>query len=195
MSNKMFRKSAMDKLNSPDELNELLTVTSAKSWLSLTAIFLLLAAALAWALLATIETSVSGSGILVEDGESLQAVLYVSLADGRRIQPGMQARLSPHTVRSEEFGMLLAEVTSVEPLPRNQADMMAVLDNDALVQSLSTAGLIIEVRLDVARDATTPTGYKWTSAAGPPAILWEGTISDGWVVTSQQQPIDLLLAQ
>ena len=192
-----YRKSAMDKLNSPDELNELLTVISPKGWLSLTAVFLLMAMAVGWAFTANMETTVTGSGVLLEDAatDTLEAVFYVSLADGKRIQPGMQARISPSIIRSEEYGLLLAEVTSVEQLPRTQAEMMAVLGNDAVVQSLSSSGFIIEVRLDVEKDANTPTGYKWTSANGPPAILLDGILSDGRVVTSQQRPIEQLLAQ
>jgi hypothetical protein len=197
MAPQIYRKSAMDKLNSPDELNELLTVTSPQSWLWLTAVLLLLTAAASWALFATIETSVSGSGVLIENetAGSLQAVLYVSLADGKRIRPGMAAKISPQTVRSEEYGMLLARVASVEQLPRTQADMLSVLGNDALVQTLSASGLIVEVWLDIEKDASTPTGYQWTSATGPPALLWDGTFSDGRVITSQQRPIELLLSR
>lgn len=194
MSSQVFRQQALDKLNSPDDLNELLTVTSPRSWLLLSAIGLLLAAALLWSLFATIETTVPASGVLgnVERGE---AVLYVSIADGKRIRPGMLARIAPSTVRPEEFGMVLASVSSVAPAPSTQAEMLATLGNDALVQSVASSGAIIEVRLDLKEDATTQSGYDWTSAAGPPVRLWNGLFSEGYIVTSQQRPLDLMLVR
>jgi hypothetical protein len=198
LTHPVFRQKALDQLNSPDELNELLTVTSPKSWLSLGVIGTLLLAVLLWSFLATIETSVSGSGIIIgadTDENEFEAVLYVSIADGKRIRPGMTAKISPSTVRREEFGMLKATVSSVDQLPSTQSEMLAVLQNDALVQSLSSSGSIIEVRLNLVKDPTTPSGYQWTSAQGPPAIIWAGTLCEGSVVTNQQHPIELMFVR
>jgi hypothetical protein len=197
LTQEIFRQQALDKLNSPDDLNELLTVTSPKSWLWLGAMGLLLFAAFLWGLFATIETAVPGRGVLVEsgNGDRLEAVLYVSIADGKRIQPGMTAKIAPSTVRREEFGMLLATVTSVQQSPSTQAEMLAVLGNDALVQSLASAGSIIEVRLELQEDSSTESGYDWTSAEGPPVALWGGTFSEGSIVINQQRPIELMLVR
>jgi HlyD family secretion protein len=91
--------------------------------------------------------------------------------------------------------MLLATVSSVNQVPSTQSQMMAVLGNDALVQSLSSSGTIVEVRLKLLPDKTTPSGYQWTSAQGPPVSLWSGTLSEGNVITSQVRPIDLALVR
>lgn len=198
MINQVFRQQALDKLNSPDDLNELLTVTSPRGWLMFLAAALLLVAAIVWSLVATIETTVSGSGMLVPrstNEQALEGVLYVSIADSRRIQPGMSARLAPAAVRTEEFGMLWATVASVQALPSTQSEMVQVLGNDALVQALASAGAIVEVRLDLQPNVRTPSGYAWTSAAGPPMQLWSGPFSEGYVVTSRQRPIDLMLVR
>jgi HlyD family secretion protein len=195
LSGNIFRQQALDKLQSPDDLNELMMVTSPKSWLLLAAISLLLLSAVTWGFFATIETSVSGSGIITTNGEEAteaEAVLYVSVADGKRIRPQMEARISPSTIRREEFGMLLAEVTSVNQIPSTQEEMLGILKNDALVQSLASSGAIIEVRLDLVEDESTPSGYAWTSAEGPPALLWEGTLSEGTIVVDRQRPVELI---
>lgn len=200
MSGNIFRQQALDKLQSPDDLNELMMVTSPRSWLLLAAISLLLLSAVTWGFFATIETSVSGSGIIttVREGATeveatdVQAVLYVSVADGKRIRPQMEARISPSTIRREEYGMLLARVTSVNQIPSTQEEMLNILKNDALVQSLASSGAIIEVRLDLVEDESTPSGYAWTSAEGPPALSWEGTLSEGAIVVDRQRPVELI---
>ncbi|MCA9937967.1 MAG: hypothetical protein KC418_04955, partial [Anaerolineales bacterium] len=82
----LFRKKALEKLQSPEQLNQLLTVTSPKGWLSLAALGVLLLSAIVWSILGTVQSSVSGSGVLVtssEDPNHLEAVLYLSLEDGR----------------------------------------------------------------------------------------------------------------
>ena len=43
--------------------------------------------------------------------ENLQAVLFVPASTGKKVQPGMTVRLSPSTVKREEYGSLLGRVT------------------------------------------------------------------------------------
>lgn len=195
MGQEIFRQQALDKFNSPDDLNELVTVTSPKSWLLLAGMGLLILSAGLWSLFARIETAVPGRGVLLAAGENLEAVLYVSIGDARQIQPGMAAKIAPNTVRREEFGMLRATVVAVAALPATEAEMLAVLGNDALVQSLASAGAIVAVRLQLEPDGTTQSGYRWTSADGPPVALASRTFSEGSIVVDEQRPIELLLVR
>lgn len=84
MNNELFRKSSMDRLNSPEQLNEYIRVAKPGVWLILTAIILLLAGALAWGVFGLIESKVE-CGALVEDGRT---VLFVGEADAKKVQPG-----------------------------------------------------------------------------------------------------------
>lgn len=68
MQNSLFRQVALDKLSSPDNLDELVRVTDARGWISLAATSIVIAAAMAWSLFGTIRTSVPGRGVLIREG-------------------------------------------------------------------------------------------------------------------------------
>lgn len=193
--NPLFRKKALDKLRSPEQLNQLLTVTSPRAWLVLTPITILLVLAVAWSLVGTIQAGVSGRGALVPNDQepaTLDAVIYVPVEEGRHLMPGMTARISPATIKPEQYGSLWGQVVAVGATPATQADMTEVLHNDALAQSLVLAGQLLEVRIRLLRDVNTPTGYRWTLAQGAPLPLQAGVFCAGNVIVSQQHPIELV---
>src|SRR5947209_1829473 len=61
----IFRKTALERLASPEQLDQLLQVTSPRGWLALTGLGLLVAAALVWSFFGTVTTTVEGQGILI----------------------------------------------------------------------------------------------------------------------------------
>ena len=126
-------------------------------------------------------------------GRDLQALMYVPPAEGKRVEPGMQAEISPTTVEREVYGHILAEVVSVAPLPATPEGMRRVLQNDQLVEQLSLGGAPIEVRLELRRTPDTPTGFEWSSSSGPVSGVNAGTLLEGKVVIEERPLIDLVV--
>lgn len=61
----LFRKEVLDRLASPEQLDAIMQVTSAKSWLALAACGVIALTAIAWSIFGTIPTRVHASGILI----------------------------------------------------------------------------------------------------------------------------------
>src|SRR5690242_19041195 len=78
---RIFRKVALDRLASPEQLDQLLPVTDRRGWLALLAFLALIITAVGWSLRGTIPQNVAGTGILVTTG----GVLEVVPAAGARI--------------------------------------------------------------------------------------------------------------
>jgi len=74
MQRPIFREVALERLASPERLDELIEVTSPRLWLALIGACMLLMMAAAWSLYGSVPTFVHGQGILIRDG-SLQRVL------------------------------------------------------------------------------------------------------------------------
>src|SRR5690606_7235947 len=91
----VFRKAAIDRLTSPDELAEVLQFTRPFDWLMLCAIALMLAAGLAWGALGRVQVTEQGAGLVAasEGGGRATALLLVRAAAVDRIRPGQRARL------------------------------------------------------------------------------------------------------
>lgn len=60
----MFRQQALDRLNSPDELDTMVSVVSPAIWLAVVATGLLAAAAFGWSLVGTVKETVRGTAVL-----------------------------------------------------------------------------------------------------------------------------------
>jgi HlyD family secretion protein len=65
---RIFRKVALERLSSPEQLDQLLQVTNPRGWLALGALGAVLLAALAWSILGSIPTEAAGEGILLRQG-------------------------------------------------------------------------------------------------------------------------------
>ena len=125
--------------------------------------------------------------------EELEAVLFVPATAGKRVQPGMEVRISPSTVKREEYGSLIGRVTWAAEFPSTQRGMLRLLGNEALVQRLMEAGPPIQVNVALEKDARTPTGYRWSSSIGPTVQISSGTLATGDVVVREERPINLVI--
>lgn len=131
----------------------------------------------------SIETGVTG----------LQLVVYLPPDQGKQVRPGMDVRISPSTVKREEHGTLIGSVLEVSEFPASAQAMQATLGNDFLVQRFSARGAPIAARVDLARDASTPSGYRWSGGAGPPTSISSGTIADAEVTVREVAPITFVI--
>lgn len=125
--------------------------------------------------------------------EDLMAVLFVPASVGKKVQRGMAVRVSPSTVRREEFGTLVGRVLWVAEFPSTVRGMTRLLGNERLVTKLMEEGPPIQVNVALARDPATPTGYRWSSSRGPTLKISSGTLASGDVVVKEDRPITLMI--
>ena len=64
----VFRKVSLDRLASPEQLDQLMRVTDARGWIALLAIAIVLLTATVWGIVGSIPQNVSGVGILIKSG-------------------------------------------------------------------------------------------------------------------------------
>jgi HlyD family secretion protein len=64
----IFRKVALERLSSPEQLDQMVQVTDPKGWLALAGIGVLLLAAIGWGFFGSIPTEAQGTGILLRQG-------------------------------------------------------------------------------------------------------------------------------
>ncbi|MTI81354.1 MAG: NHLP bacteriocin system secretion protein [Firmicutes bacterium] len=128
-----------------------------------------------------------------EKTDSLEAVIYVPVEQGKKIKPGMEVNISPSTVKKEESGFMLGNVVSASEYPSSSRGMMLTLGNNELVQQLSGEGAPIEVRVELVMDTSTVSGYKWSTPDGPPIVIDGGTFCTGEVKVKQRRPISMVI--
>ena len=88
----IFRKSAMERLSSPENLDQVMRVAPAKSWLAFVCLFVFVAALTCWACFARIARQAEGQGVLAQDSAEVVALFDADVTD--KIRPGMKATFS-----------------------------------------------------------------------------------------------------
>ena len=74
----IFRKTSLDRLSSPEQLDQLITVTSPRTWITILTVGLVLACAVVWGIFGAIPVKVDTSGILISSGGNLTISTTVS---------------------------------------------------------------------------------------------------------------------
>ncbi|HSI12934.1 MAG TPA: NHLP bacteriocin system secretion protein [Chthoniobacter sp.] len=127
------------------------------------------------------------------DTTPLEGVLFINAGDGKKVEAGMQVRLSPSTVRAEEFGFMVGKVKSISPYPSTPESMMSILGNGRLVQDLSGSSAPLKVIVSLELDQATKSGFKWSSPNGPPVGVFGGTLCSASIVVSERKPIGFVI--
>lgn len=126
--------------------------------------------------------------------QELTAILFVPAGTGKKVRNGMSARIYPATVKREEYGGIVGEVARVAEYPVSARGVTRLLGNEGLVQKLFEQGsALIQVDVALARDAETPSGFRWTSSGGPDLQIGSGTPASGGIVVEEERPVRFLV--
>jgi len=131
--------------------------------------------------------------LIGRDVRNIEAIIYVSPVDGKKIKAGMKAAISPANIKQEEYGFILGIVTRVAEFPATVQGMMRIVHNKNLVSSLSGGAAPIEVRVTLIPSSKSFSGYKWSSKDGPPVKIHSGTLCFSSIVVRNQPPITLVM--
>ena len=124
--------------------------------------------------------------------QSLELVAYIPSSKAKEAKVGMEAQVSPSTVRREEFGFMRGKITYVSDYPATHAALMRNFENESLAQDLSSSGPVTEVRIALNLDHRTSSGFEWSGLQSPDVQLTSGTLCTVEVITRRQRPISLL---
>jgi HlyD family secretion protein len=187
----IFRKVALDRLSSPEQLDELMQVTTSRSWAALAALFLLLMAGLTWGFVGTVPTKVQAIGILIMRGGLADVgattsgqitAVYVERGDmvkegqvvARLSQPELEEELAAARGRLAEF----------------RADHESLLAFGTADQSLRTQEIAVRranVRSEI-RSAKERHGYLQSRLTSQEELLAKGLVT-GQVVEGTRREL------
>ncbi|MBF0120984.1 MAG: NHLP bacteriocin system secretion protein [Desulfobacterales bacterium] len=109
MSKELFRKVALERLSSPEQLDQLMRITKPTGWLSLLAIGFLIVLAFLWGFYGSIPIKVSGQGLLIKETGLVNILSPVS---------GQIVGISAHVGSFVEKGQIVARVAQPDILDK-----------------------------------------------------------------------------
>ena len=169
MQNNLFKKSSMERITSPEKLNDFIQVANPASWMVLGAALALLIGLLVWGFLGQLTQTAAFNGH-VKDG-----VLYCyapgHLAD--QLYPGMEADILPQA-SGENSTALRGKILTVSDQPLSFDEAARDITSDYMLSSLGISGWNFAVTLEA--DGT----------------LYEGMVYTVNVVTDTMRPIEMV---
>lgn len=133
MDRKLFRKKSLDRISSPEQLNDYIRVTNPGIWLLMCAVIFLLLGLFVWGVFGKLDTTIQVCGIT----QDRDTVCYVKEADREKIQLGMQVRIEDEMYTIHQI-----------PLRPIQVEEDTFVEYLAYVGNLSAGEWVYEITLD-----------------------------------------------
>lgn len=109
MNQKLFRKESLDRMSSPDQLNQYIRVSNPSVWLILSAVIVLLIAVCVWGSVGRMETALNVNAVVKDE----QVICLLDEEQRLRVEAGMTLRAGE---QSGEITQIYAEPVSYEIL-------------------------------------------------------------------------------
>jgi len=120
----------------------------------------------------------------------LVALIYVKAADGKLLQNGMSAEITPTNVKRQEFGFIRANIGAISAFPASREAINQRLNNPDVVKELAGDGVSTQVQATLVRREDG--NYAWSGAARQPPEVRSGSMCSAEVVVREQHPIDFI---
>lgn len=111
MKNQLFREKSLERVSSPEQLNDYIRIANPSIWMALIAVVLLLMGICVWSVFGKLDTVLAVGAIT--DGD--QTVCYVKETDIDSVSSGMKVRIGDETYAISEIALQPVQVGETFP--------------------------------------------------------------------------------
>jgi len=194
MNSRLFRKTALDRLSSPEQLDHIMRISSAHRWFALLALTLLACFALGWAMEGTVPTTASGKGMIVTAGGLLSVVPL-----GSGIVTTVYVKVGEH-IKANQVVARIAEPDMVDKIQSDSAAVTAAREElergvglKVRQRELKVAALQLQ-RQNAAREASEITAQAQLAEQQVPVadrLFSKGLVTQQQTIDARQKVVDL----
>ena len=168
--NKMFRQASLERLSSPERLDQLMRVVNPKSWIPLATLGILGASALTWSIFGRIPVTVQGAGVLVYpstvvpvQSKSSGQLIDLKVKNGEFVEKGDVIAIFDSSDRQEELELAYAKLAQLEQ-QKSEADKVQKQRKRQDLQAITEQRDTLQQRLQILVDLTPTLKDKGISA-------------------------------
>jgi hypothetical protein len=148
MENNLFRKSSLERISSPDQLNEYIKVINPGVILLLIGFFVVAIAVAIWAFTGTIPDTIQENGIAFPDSTAMAVYTYLPMSAANRLAVGMSVQFSPNYAPKEAYGFIYGKIASIGQEPISEQALITQYGNLQYLQGLLPQGNFVEVKIE-----------------------------------------------
>ena len=145
----LFRKKAIDRLSSPEQLDKMIPITQPSTWLIVLGLFIIFVSVLVWAIFGQITETYTAQGIVtIADAkfgdarqEKCMLLCFIPQSDAGSVSVGM-----PVTVETNSNIQLKGEIIQSDSYITPTEEVYSLLQNEILAAYFLSNGPVIAVR-------------------------------------------------
>ncbi|MFH7340224.1 HlyD family efflux transporter periplasmic adaptor subunit [Streptomyces sp. KHY 26] len=138
-------------------------------------------------------TDVAAVEKVAHPGDPLYATVYVPAENAAAIPAHASVDLTVSSVPAQRYGVLRGRVRSVERSAQSAQSIAAFLGDSQLGRQFTRDGRPVAVTVRLDDSGGTRSGYRWSTADGPPFRLESMTLASASIRLADQHPVDWLL--
>jgi HlyD family secretion protein len=168
--NKLFRQESLERLSSPERLDQLMRVVNPKSWIPLATLGVLGVSALTWSIFGRIPVTVQGAGVLVYPSSvvpvqtnSSGQLSDLKVKNGDLVKKGEVIAMIDRSDLQEELELALGKLAQLEQ-QNSEADAVQKQRQNQDLQAILEQRQTLEQRLQILEDLTPTLKEKGLSA-------------------------------
>ncbi|MEU0334322.1 HlyD family efflux transporter periplasmic adaptor subunit [Streptomyces sp. NPDC006193] len=138
-------------------------------------------------------TDVAAIEKVAHASDPLYATVYVPAENAAAVPAHARVDLTVASVPAQRYGVLRGEVKSVDRTAQSAQSIAAFLGDRQLGEQFTRRGRPVAVLVKLLTSPSTRSGYRWSTAGGPPFRLESMTLATGAVRLADQRPVDWLL--
>lgn len=204
----LFRKSSIERLSSPEQLDKAIVVTSPMSWTVLIGIALIIICFVMWAVCGTMPTTLKAKGVISnaeyidERLEKLPvsendvfAVFFIGAEQLPGIKTGMEVVVNMPSFDNQKYGHMAGSIVSVGSNIETEESINKLIDANGDVREYLgiTDQPIVSVICKLEKDSKSENGLFWSNPNGEELSVQYGSFVDVTIVMDEQAPITKLI--
>ncbi|WP_338894528.1 HlyD family efflux transporter periplasmic adaptor subunit [Streptomyces sp. TG1A-60] len=130
---------------------------------------------------------------VADPDDPLYATVYAPAESAASIPKNAQVDLTVQSAPTQRYGVLRGHVAKVDRIPQTPQSIGAFLGDSQLGEQFTRKGRPVAVTVRLDPEASTESGYEWSSQDGPPFELTSMTMATGSIRMADERPIDWLL--
>ncbi|MCF0088204.1 MULTISPECIES: HlyD family efflux transporter periplasmic adaptor subunit [Streptomyces] len=125
--------------------------------------------------------------------DPLYATVYVPAQNAASVPAKATVDLTVQSAPAQRYGVLRGTVVRVDRTAQTRTRIAAFLGDGALAEQFTAKGPPVAVLVRLLPSSRTRSGYRWSSADGPPFRLTSMTTATASVRLTDRRPLDWLL--
>ncbi|HFC12081.1 MAG TPA: hypothetical protein ENJ56_04495 [Anaerolineae bacterium] len=154
----IFRKVALDRIASPDQLDIVLRIVSPTEWLLYLAIGLVLLAFIGWSLFGTLVQRITRPALV----ESAETILFLPVTDAVRVQVGMPVSV---IVAGQPETTLVGTVAEIGTRPLTETELLSWIQDDRWLTHFAPEAATVLVRVRHKQAVAAVATGSWATAS------------------------------